>query len=428
MPVAVVGIGADGWAGLAPAARRAVLGADVVLGSRRQLELLDVGSAEASPGASGAGREASGAGQGGSGAGRGAERVEWPSPLVPGLPALFERFAGRRVCALASGDPMLFGLGATLSRVLGPDRIEVYPHPSSVSLACARLRWPVQEVTVVSAVGRPLDRLRAWVADGRRILVLTSSAEGPGQVAEVLTELGYPDSALTVLEQLGGAGERVRGGRAGDWREPPGDPLAVVAVHCVAGADTVGLPLVPGLPDEAFEHDGQLTKREVRAVTLARLGPLPGQLLWDVGAGSGSIAIEWLRAEQSGSAIAVERDPERAARIGRNARALGVPALRVVTGTAPEALAGLESPNTVFVGGGVTGEGVLPACWAALRPGGRLVANAVTVQAEGLLAAWYGRLGGSLTRLQVQRAAPVGGFTGWRPAMPVTQWAVDKPR
>ncbi|HWN33418.1 MAG TPA: precorrin-6y C5,15-methyltransferase (decarboxylating) subunit CbiE [Pseudonocardia sp.] len=427
-PVAVVGIGADGWAGLAPAARRAVLDAEVVLGSRRQLELLDAVLPDVvlldvvllrapAPEAAGPG-----------GVGPGTERVEWPSPLVAGLPALFERLAGRRVCALASGDPMFFGLGATLSRVLGPDRIEVYPHPSSVSLACARLRWPVQEVTVLSTVGRPLDRLRAWVADGRRILVLTSSAEGPGQVAGVLTELGYPDSALTVLEQLGGMGERVRSGRAGDWREPPGDPLAVVAVHCVAAAATVGLPLVPGLPDEVFEHDGQLTKREVRAVTLARLGPLPGQLLWDVGAGSGSIAIEWLRAEQSGTAIAVERDPARAARIGRNAAALGVPALRVVTGAAPDALAGLERPNTVFVGGGVTVEGVLPACWAALRPGGRLVANAVTVQAEGLLADWYGRLGGSLTRLQVQRAAPVGGFTGWRPAMPVTQWAVDKPR
>jgi precorrin-6Y C5,15-methyltransferase (decarboxylating) len=412
----VVGIGADGWAGLAPAARRAVLDAEVVLGSRRQLELLD--SADpAGPGVAGV-----------LGAGRGAERVEWPSPLVAGLPALFERLAGRRVCALASGDPMFYGLGATLSRVLGPDRIEVYPHPSSVSLACARLRWPVQDVTVLSAVGRPLDRLRAWVADGRRILVLTSSAEGPGKVAGVLDELGYPDSALTVLEQLGGAGERVRSGRAGDWSEPPGDPLAVVAVHCVADAATVGLPLVPGLPDEAFEHDGQLTKREVRAVTLARLAPLPGQLLWDVGAGSGSIAVEWLRAEPSCTAIAVERDPVRAARIGRNAAALGVPALRVVTGAAPDALAGLEQPSTVFVGGGATVDGVLPACWAALRPGGRLVANAVTVQAEGLLADWYGRLGGSLTRLQVQRAAPVGGFTGWRPAMPVTQWAVDKPR
>jgi precorrin-6Y C5,15-methyltransferase (decarboxylating) len=406
-PVAVVGIGADGWDGLSPAARQAVAGAEVVLGSRRQLELLgSVGDGHL---------------------GHGAEHVEWPSPLVPALPALFERFAGRLVCALASGDPMFFGLGSTLCRVLGPDRIEVHPHPSSVSLACARLRWPVQEVTVVSTVGRPLDRMRAWAAPGRRILVLTSTPDGPGQVAGVLTELGYHDSELTVLEQLGGPAERIRSGRAGDWHETPGDPLAVVAVRCVADPGTVGLALVPGLPDDTFEHDGQLTKREIRAVTLARLAPLPGQLLWDVGAGSGSIAIEWLRAEQSCTAVAVERDPVRAARIGRNAAALGVPALRVVTGAAPAALADLEPPSTVFIGGGVTVDGVLAGCWSALRTGGRLVANGVTVQAEGLLADWYERHGGTLTRLQVQRAAPVGGFTGWRSAMPVTQWVAEKP-
>ena len=400
-PVIVVGIGADGWAGLAAVARDAVAAAEVVLGSRRQLELLGGGASDA-------------------------DLVEWPSPLLPALAGLFERFAGRRVCALASGDPMFYGLGATLCRVLGPARIEVHPHPSSVSLACARLRWPVPEVTVLSAVGRPLDRLRGWVAPGRRILVLTPDAAGPARVAEVLAELGYRASELTVLEQLGGPGERVRGGHAGDWDLPPGDPLAVVAVHCVADPGTVGRSRVPGLPDEVFEHDGQLTKREIRAVTLASLAPLPGQLLWDVGAGSGSIGIEWLRAEDAAAAVAVERDPVRAERIGRNAAALGVPALRVVVGAAPEALAGLDAPDTVFVGGGVTAPGVLDTCWSALRPGGRLVANAVTVEAEALLATWYRREGGSLTRLQVQRAAPIGGFTGWRPALPVTQWVAGK--
>jgi precorrin-6Y C5,15-methyltransferase (decarboxylating) len=407
--VAVVGIGADGWPGLSPAARRAVSGAEVVLGSRRQLELLT----EFPPAERSDGRLV-------------AELVEWPSPLVPALPALFERLAGRRVCALASGDPMFFGLGSTLSRVLGPERIEVHPHPSSVSLACARLRWAVPEVTVLSAVGRPLDRLRGWVAPGRRVLVLTPDATGPAKVAELLAELGYRGSELTVLEQLGGPGERIRTGRAGDWDQPPGDPLAVVAVHCLADRGTVALSRVPGLPDDAFDHDGQLTKREIRAITLARLAPLPGQLLWDVGAGSGSIGIEWLRAEESCAAIAVERDPARAERIGRNAAALGVPALRVVLGAAPEALAELDPPAAVFLGGGVTADGVLPACWSALSEGGRLVANAVTLEAEALLATWYQRRGGSLTRLQVQRAAPVGGFTGWRPAMPVTQWVVDK--
>jgi precorrin-6Y C5,15-methyltransferase (decarboxylating) len=399
-PLTVVGIGADGWAGLSDPARRAVADAEVVLGGPRQLAMVD---------------------------GHAAETRAWPAPMVPALPGLFDGLAGRRVCALASGDPMFYGLGATLCRVLGADRLRVVPHPSSVSLACARLGWPVQEVTVLSAVGRSLDRLRGWVADGRRILVLTPDAGGPARVAEVLAELGHRASELTVLEQLGGPAERVVRGLAGGWAEPPGDPLAVVAVRCVADPGTVGLSRAPGLPDDAYEHDGQLTKREIRAVTLARLAPLPGRLLWDVGAGSGSIGIEWLRAEESAAAVAVERDPVRAGRVTRNAVALGVPALRVVVGAAPDSLAGLERPDVVFVGGGVTADGVLPACWAALRPGGRLVANAVTVESEALLAEWYGRHGGALTRLEVSRAAPVGGFTGWRPAMPVTQWVVDKP-
>jgi precorrin-6Y C5,15-methyltransferase (decarboxylating) len=401
--VALVGIGADGWAGLSPASRAVMSSAEVILGSRRQLELL---------------------GERGTGQ---AQLIEWPSPLLPALPGLFERLAGRRLCALASGDPMLYGLGGTLCRVLGPDRIEVYPHVSSVALACARLCWPVQEVTVLSALGRSLDQLRGWVVPGRRILLLVPDADTPARVATVLTELGYRASELTVLEQLGGPTERIRAGRAGDWDLPPGDPLAVVAVRCVADPGTGALPRLPGLPDEAFDSDGQLTKREIRAVTLARLAPLPGQLLWDVGAGSGSVAIEWLRAEASASAVAVERDPARAERITRNAAALGVPALRVVVAAAPEALADLDQPDAVFVGGGLTAPGVLPACWSALRPGGRLVANAVTVTAEALLASWYADYGGSLTRLRVERATPLGGFAGWRPALPVTQWVVEKP-
>lgn len=396
----VVGIGADGWAGLSAVARHAVDEAEVVLGSPRQLELI--------------------------GPRPGKARL-WPSPMLPALPGLFEQLAGRRVCALASGDPMFYGLGSTLCRVLGPQRLEVIPHPSSVSLACAHLGWPVQDTYVRSAVARPLHRLLASVAPGRRLLVLTSDAEGPSAVAGLLAERGYRASELTVLEQLGGPAERVVTGRAGEWAHPPGDPLAIVAVHCVPDQDTVALPFVPGLPDDAYDHDGQLTKREIRAVTLARLAPLPGQLLWDVGAGAGSIAIEWLRAEESCRAVAVERDLERAARISRNAAALGVPGLRVVTGEAPEALEGLDPPATIFVGGGVTVDGVLPACWSALGPGGRLVANAVTMEAESLLASWYGRHGGSLTRIELRRAAPVGGFTGWRAALPVTQWVLDKP-
>jgi precorrin-6B C5,15-methyltransferase / cobalt-precorrin-6B C5,C15-methyltransferase len=400
-PVVVVGIGADGWAGLSGEARAELRDAEVVLGSARQLDLL-----EDVPG----------------------ERRRWPSPLLPALPGLFDELAGRRVCALASGDPMFYGLGATLAGVLGPGRLRVLPMPSSMSLACARLGWPVQDTAVLSAVGRPLDRLRALLAPGRRLLVLTPGDPGPAAVARMVAGEGYGASELTVLAQLGGPAERVRSGRAGDWREPDGDPLAVVAVRCLADPDLEPLPGTPGLPDDAFEHDGQLTKREVRALTVARLAPLPGQLLWDVGAGAGSVAIEWLRAEPTCRALAVERDGTRADRIRRNAAALGVPGLRVVLGPAPAALDGLEPPDTVFVGGGVGVPGVLETCWSALRPGGRLVANSVTLRAENTLADWYERHGGSLTRVQIQRAAPVGGLTGWRPAMPVTQWVGEKPR
>jgi len=393
--VTVVGIGADGWAGLAEPDGAGVRDAEVVLGGPRQLALVNGHTdAEARP---------------------------WPSPLLPALPGLFAGLRGRRVCALASGDPMHYGLGATLVRVLGP--VEVLTHPSSVALACARMGWAAESVEVVSAVGRPLAAVRRVLAPGARVLVLSEGPGTPGELAALLADDGWGDSALTVLEQLGGPAERRLDGTARDWTHPPGDPLNLVALSCVGP----GRALTPGLPDDAFEHDGQLTKREVRAVTLALLGPRRGELLWDVGAGNGSIALEWLRAHPTCRAVAVEPDPARAARIAANADALGVPGVRVVAGRAPEALDGLPTPDAIFIGGGVTADDVLPRCWDALPAGGRLVANAVTVESEGVLGAARARLGGELTRLSVARAAPVGGFTGWRPAMPVTIWSVAKP-
>jgi precorrin-6Y C5,15-methyltransferase (decarboxylating) len=307
-------------------------------------------------------------------------------------------------------------------KLLGAGRVTVLPHPSSASLACARLGWPLDGVEVVSAVGRPVSLLHPALHPGHRVLVLSADGATPAAVAALLDARGYGDSELTVLEQLGGTRERAVTGLARDhW--PVADPLNVVAVQC---RGTAVMPTVPGLPDDAYAHDGQLTKREVRAVTLARLQPVPGQLLWDVGAGAGSIAIEWSRAHRACRAVAVEADGERASRIGANAQALGVPYLSVVEGRAPEALDGLDPPDAVFVGGGVTAPGVLQACWAALRPGGRLVVNAVTLESERLVAEWRDRVGGDLTRIAVQRAAPIGGFTGWRPLHPVTQWTVAK--
>lgn len=394
----MVGIGADGWNGLSTAAQQAVLNSEVLLGSTRQLALIPT--------------EAT------------AERIAWPSPLLPALPGLLDRYP--HACVLASGDPMLFGIGATIARLVGPKGLHVLPHPSSVSLACARLGWPAEDVEVSSVVGRRIERLHPAVQPGRKLIVLSADGDTPAAIAGLLRERGFGDSRMTVLERLGAVEERRLTGTAAEWPHPETDPLNVVAIECCPTPSSAPLPRMPGLPDEVFEHDGQLTKREVRALALSALAPVPGHLLWDIGAGAGSIAIEWMRTHPACMAIAVECNPDRADRIGRNAAALGVPGLRTVRGTAPDALVELDPPDAVFLGGGVTGEGVLPACWDALRPGGRLVVNAVTVESEAVIVDWHGKVGGELTRISVNRAAPVGSFLAWRPMMPVTQWAVTK--
>jgi precorrin-6Y C5,15-methyltransferase (decarboxylating) len=399
-PLVVVGVGADGWDGLSPAAQRAIRDADVLRGSARQLDLVPAEVV--------------------------AERVPWPSPMTPALEALPGAHPGRRVVVLASGDPMLSGVGTSLVRLHGRDAIEVVPHPSSVSLACARLGWAVEETAVVSLVGRPLELLLPHVTPGRRLLVLGSGTCTPAEVAGLLAGKGYGASRLTALAQLGGPAERHFLGTAADWPHAETDPLVVIALDVVAEPGTVPLPTVPGLSDQAFEDDGQLTKRDVRAITLAHLAPLPGQLLWDVGAGAGSIGIEWMRTHPSCLAVAIESRPDRAQRISRNATSLGVPGLQVVEGRAPDVLGGLPAPDAVFVGGGATTPGLLEACWAVLPDGGRLVANAVTVESEAVLAGWFGRAGGELVRIGVQRAEPVGRFAGWKAAMPVTIWSVRK--
>ncbi|MFI1615845.1 precorrin-6y C5,15-methyltransferase (decarboxylating) subunit CbiE [Streptomyces lydicus] len=406
----VVGIGADGWAGLPAASRQALCDAEVLIGGARQLALLPDRCT--------------------------GERVPWPSPLRPAVAGLLATYAGRRVCVLASGDPMFYGIGRTLTEVLAESAgsagarhpgLRVLPHPSSVSYACARLGWPVEDTEVVTLVGRPAENLLRALYDGHRLLVLSAGAGTPAEVAALLRAHGFGPTRMRVLEQLGGERERLTEGLAADWDAPPADPLNVLALDLARAPGTPPLSTVPGLPDTAYEHDGQLTKRHVRAATLAALAPAPGELLWDIGGGSGSIAVEWLRAHRGCRAVSVERDAVRAERIGRNARSLGVPALRVVHGPAPAALAGLPTPDAVFIGGGLTAPGLLDACWEALPPGGRLVANTVTLESEALLAERYRRHGGELVRLAVSHAVPVGGFTGWRQAMPVTQWSAVKP-
>ncbi|MFJ5827966.1 precorrin-6y C5,15-methyltransferase (decarboxylating) subunit CbiE [Streptomyces sp. NPDC093089] len=399
--VSVVGIGADGWDGLPGNSRRVLRDAEVLIGGPRQLDLLDPAEC-------------------------GGERIAWPTPLRPAVPGLLAAHEGRAIAVLASGDPSFYGIARTLAETAGADRLRVHPHPSSVSYACARLGWALEAVETVSLVARPLAALAAALHPGRRLLVLGEGPGTPADVAAHLSATGWGGTRIRVLEQLGGPRERILDGTAADWPHARTDALHVLALDCVRDPGTLRLGATPGLPDEAYEHDGQLTKRYVRAATLAALAPAPGELLWDIGGGSGSIGIEWMRTHRSCRALAVEKSPERAARITRNADALGVPALRVVTGPAPAALAGLPTPDAVFIGGGLTAPGLLDACWDALPAGGRLVANTVTLESEALLADRHRRHGGELVRLAVSAAVPVGGFTGWRQAMPVTQWSVTK--
>ncbi|MEJ5907008.1 precorrin-6y C5,15-methyltransferase (decarboxylating) subunit CbiE [Pseudomonas kermanshahensis] len=394
----VVGIGEDGFNGLGKQARRALLGASRIFGSPRQLALLPrcvVG-----------------------------ERLLWPTPFSL-APVLAQR--GEPVCVLASGDPMFFGVGASLARQVPASEMRVLSMPSSCALAAARLGWPLQDVQVVSVVARPLAALNAHLHSGTRLFVLSNDGDSPAAIAAQLCERGFGPSRLRVFEHLGGTDEREVAGTAQDWPHTQVAALNLVAIECLAAPDAPRLPQVAGLPDSAFLHDGQLTKRDVRAITLARLAPLPGELLWDVGAGCGSIGIEWMRAHPACRALAIEADAGRQGFIEHNRDALGVPGLQLVRGKAPEALAGLEQPDAVFIGGGVTREGVLDLCWQRLRPGGRLVANAVTLQSELALAHFRERHGGELTRIHVAHAQPLGTFDTWRQALPITLLDVVKP-
>jgi precorrin-6Y C5,15-methyltransferase (decarboxylating) len=301
------------------------------------------------------------------------------------------------------------------------------PAPSAFSLAAARLGWPLAETTLLALNGRALDLIRPHLHQGARILALSAGAETPSAVARLLVDGGFGKSRFIVLEALGGPRERVRSTRAGAFDLGAIDPLNTMAIEVVAGAQARIIPRAPGLPDSLFEHDGQITKREVRALTLSALAPRRGERLWDIGAGAGSVAIEWMLADSSLGAIAIEAHAERAARIARNAAALGVPGLEIVHAAAPAALAGLARPDAIFIGGGASEPGVLERSIEVLPAGGRLVVNAVTLATEALLIVRHAELGGELIRIAIARAEPIGTKSGWRPAMPITQWAWTKP-
>ena len=395
--ISIVGIGEDGLDGLSAAARALIESAEVLAGGERHLEMVPKGHK--------------------------ATRIAWQSPFEDSLQAL-SKHQGRRVTVLATGDPMHFGVGATLAREM-PDAIAaVVPAPGAFSLTAARMGWALQDVTCLTLHGRLAEQIYLHLFPGARLVILSENRDTPARVAALLTTRGFGASRLTVLEHMGGPRESRREGLAKEWGDGPVADLNTIAVECAAWPEAAVYSLVQGLPDDAFEHDGQMTKREVRAATLAALAPLPGQLLWDVGAGCGSVGIEWMRA--GGRAIGIDPDAGRAAMAARNAAALGVPGLEIVIGAAPAALDGLEAPDTVFIGGGIATDGLFDACWDALRPGGRLVANTVTIEGESSLAKHHREHGGELVRLAVSRLSEVGNLHGWKPMMPVTQWQVVK--
>ena len=400
--LSVVGIGEDGLTGLSPIAQSLVEQAQIIVGGDRHLAMLPPTDRETR---------------------------RWTSPIDRAVAEIW-RDRGRSVCVLASGDPLCYGIGTTLLRQIPIREMTIVPAPSAFSLACARLGWSLTEVETLSLCGRDPAVLNAVLYPGARLLVLSESGKTPSIVAKLLTERGFGKSQMTILERMGGTQERKVEGIAFDWAEAawtekPAD-LNTIAIFCIADSEARSLSRLAGLPDAAYHHDGQLTKLEVRAITLAALAPLPGQLLWDVGAGCGSIGIEWMRTHPRCRAIAIEQHPDRLRMIADNAIALGTPTLKLIAGSAPTALQDLPEPDAIFIGGGLTSEALLETCWQALRSGGRLVANAVTVESEQQILQWHRQVGGTLTRIAIQRAEPIGKFLGWKAMAPVTQWQAMK--
>ncbi|MBW4553694.1 MAG: precorrin-6y C5,15-methyltransferase (decarboxylating) subunit CbiE [Aphanocapsa sp. GSE-SYN-MK-11-07L] len=397
--LSVVGIGEDGLAGLSPVARSLVEQAVVIVGGDRHLAMLPPDDRR--------------------------EKLIWASPIETSIQAIIQR-RGQAVCVLASGDPLCYGVGVTLLRQIAIAEMTIVPAPSAFSLACARLGWSLTEVETLSLCGRDPALINAVLYPGARLLVLSESGKTPAIVANVLVEKGFGHAQITVLERMGGEQEQILTDTAARWQATDVADLNTIAIACPADSSGPALSRLAGLPDAAYHHDGQLTKREIRAVTLAALAPLPGQLLWDVGAGCGSIGIEWMRSHSRCRAIAIEQHPSRLSLIAENAIALGVPNLKIIPGQAPEALHNLPQPDAIFVGGGLTTPDLLETCWQALRPSGRFVANAVTVESEQVLLEWQSKLGGELTRIAIQRTEPIGKFLGWKAMAPVTQWSVVK--
>jgi len=399
MSIDVIGIGEDGLEGLSAPLLHIIDEAEVLVGGDRHLDK--------APRAKG-------------------ERLTWGGGFDAAL-AEIEKRLDKKVVVLASGDPMNFGVGAMFVKRFGVDRVTIHPAPGAFSLAAARMGWSLPDCETLTVHGRPLETLVPYLAPGICLLVLSADETTPAAAARLIADQGYGQSRLTVLEHLGGDRENRITGIAADWNVAAPARLNTLAIECVLDAGRSALPRTPGLPDEAFEHDGQLTKRQLRAITLSALQPLPGQLLWDIGAGCGSIAIEWLRLGGWRSAVAIESHAERLKMIERNARSLGAVGLHIVEGSFPEDISEMgDAPDAIFVGGGLGKAGVLDAAWTALKPGGRLVANAVTLEGEQSMLAFRQKNGGDLQRIDIEKASPIGSRTAFRPMMTVTQISLAK--
>ena len=397
--LAILGVGEEGVEGLSARARTVLSRADWVIGGERHLALLHA----VIPG----------------------PRTAWPSPLRDAA-ELIRPWRGQSVVVLASGDPFDYGVGSQLASAFSADEMLCIPAPSAFSLACARLGWTRQEIKTLSLCGRPISSLVRALQPGQRIIALSSDATTPTAIAGCLCEHGFGRSRLHVLECMGGPRERIIEGRANDFTGADVQPLNVVAIEVQAEPGARIIPLACGLDDSLFEHDGQITKREIRALTLSALAPRAGELLWDVGCGSGSVSIEWLMRHDGNRAIAIDANGERVRRAARNALSLGTPSLVTVQGNAPQVFGDLPTPDAIFLGGGAHAPTLIEASWQALRPGGRIVANAVVVETEGTLLAAQREYGGRLCRLSVERLDSVGGYHAFRPAMTVTQWCAEK--
>jgi len=392
----VVGIGEDGLDGLTPATRAVVEAAEVILGGDRHHDLSGNITAE---------------------------RLSWPSPFNAMIEVI-RGLRGRRAVILVTGDPLWFSVGARIGRAIPANEIVYHPQLSAFQLASARMGWSMPDVETLTVHGRPVEQMIAFIQPDQRLLILTTGSDTPGKIARFLADRGFGQSRMTVLAAMGGEREQRFDGIAESWaHEVP--EFNTLAVECIAAPGAALLPRVPGLPDEMFTSDGTMTKQEVRAATLAKLMPMRGALLWDIGAGCGSVGIEWMRAARYARTIGIEPRADRRAMAATNALALGTPGFQIIEGTAPEALEGLPSPDAIFIGGGLTAE-VFAAAWVALRPLGRLVANAVTLESEALMLDLYKSHGGQLVKLGVQRADAVGRLTAFRPLMPVTQWSLIK--